>query len=378
MTRHWCINGRFVTQPQTGVQRYATRIVAALDDLMSEGHPLTRDLEIEILVPADAPTMPELCNIPTRVAAGPGGHLWDQLALPRQVRGGLLSLCNSGPIALRRHILCIHDVNTRLYPASYSSAFRALYRVMQPTLGRTACRIATVSDYSATQIAGLGIARRDKITVVPNGHEHARDWVPGHSAQTRGVADHNTIVLIGSLASHKNARLILGLAPALAAHGLRIAVVGMGDDRVFAGLPADNTTGDVTWLGRLSDDELAALLTDSLCLAFPSLEEGFGLPPLEAMALGCPVISSDRASLPEVCGDAALFASPVDPAGWLAQIIRLRGDTRLRAALIEKGRARARLFSWRTSAERYLQLMAGVDRFVAPAPGTHEVADAMG
>jgi glycosyltransferase involved in cell wall biosynthesis len=102
-------------------------------------------------------------------------------------------------------------------------------------------------------------------------------------------------------------------------------------------------------------------LKDSLCLVFPSYEEGFGLPALEAMALGCPVLASDRASIPEVCGGAALYASPHDDQAWLENIMRLRTDARLRGGLVGKGKARAKAFSWRQSAQLYIKLMAELD-----------------
>ena len=107
---------------------------------------------------------------------------------------------------------------------------------------------------------------------------------------------------------------------------------------------------------------------DSFCLAFPSFTEGFGLPPLEAMTLGCPVIATDRASLPEICGEAALFASPTDPEAWFQQLIRLRDNEPLRSQLVAKGRVRAKHFSWRKSAELYLELMALADG-VSPSYG---------
>ena len=171
------------------------------------------------------------------------------------------------------------------------------------------------------------------------------------------------MVLIGSLAPHKNIGLVLSLANKLAAAGLRIAVAGIRDERVFNASNTCPATENIIWLGRLSDDELAALLMDSFSLAFPSFTEGFGLPPLEAMALGCPVIATDRASLPEICGEAALFASPTDPEAWFRQFIRLRSSASLRAQLVAKGRSRAKLFSWAKSAELYLELMARADRF---------------
>jgi glycosyltransferase involved in cell wall biosynthesis len=262
---------------------------------------------------------------------------------------------------MRKHIVCIHDVNTRLYPSSYSPQFRALYRVLVPSLGRSAARIATVSHFSATQLTGFGIAPRRKMAVIPNGHEHALTWEPRHSLATEKAGGLNTILVIGSPAPHKNVRMLLEMASRLAEAQLRLAIVGMADPRVYSGAAPRLDAPNVLWLGSVGDNELAALLADCLCLAFPSFTEGFGLPALEAMARGCPVVSTDRASLPEVCGDAALYASPSEPEAWLAHFHRLSEDQALRAALIEKGQAQAKRFRWRKSAELYLKLMARLD-----------------
>ena len=212
-----------------------------------------------------------------------------------------------------------------------------------------------------TQLASCGIGTPEKISVISNGHEHALTWTPIHSDKTRAATSANTVLLIGSLAPHKNIGLVLGLADALAAAGLTITVAGTIDNRIFKATASRQKWNNVVWLGDVSDNELAALLIDSLCLAFPSFTEGFGLPPLEAMALGCPVVATDRASLPEVCGHAALYAAPTNPEAWLDHILRLRRDENLRARLAASGRARATIFSWRRSAELYLQLMARAD-----------------
>jgi glycosyltransferase involved in cell wall biosynthesis len=166
--------------------------------------------------------------------------------------------------------------------------------------------------------------------------------------------------MIGSSAPHKNVGFILDMAERLANADLRIAVVGAADPRIFRGQSLIEAT-NIHWLGRVSDGELAALLRDSLCLAFPSLTEGFGLPALEAMAIGCPVVVSDRASLPEVCGPAALFASPDDPDAWFDKFVQLRESRTLRLHMIDKGRTRASEYSWRATAMRYLEAMATAD-----------------
>jgi glycosyltransferase involved in cell wall biosynthesis len=365
MTRYWCINGRFLTQRITGVQRYAREIVCALDQVMSTGHPLTKGLEVELVVPRGTPDLPHLQAIRLCEAGRIRGHVWEQVVLPGLVRDGLVSLCNTGPIAANRHIICMHDANVRLFPASYSLSFRILYRTLQPMLGRRALAVTSVSHSSAGELARFGIVAQKNVRVIPNGHEHALRWQPKHTADTRTAAGPNTIVVIGSPAPHKNIELVLGLAPRLAAAGLRVAVVGVRDARVFKEIQAEAQSANVVWLGRLSDEALAALLKDSLCLAFPSLTEGFGLPLLEAMALGCPVITSDRASMPEICADAALYAPPTMPGMWLDHFLRLRQDQSLRTALITRGRDRVRMYSWRQSALLYLELMATADEMAA-------------
>ena len=373
MTRYWTINGRFLSQPVTGVQRYAREIVVALDQLMAQSHPLTRDLEIEIVGPPGMAQDLALEKIGQRVAGRGSGYVWEQVELPRHTRGGLLSLCNVGPLVAKRHVLCIHDVNTFLAPESYSWKFRALYRYLLPALGSMVSRVATVSRFSADQLARFGIAPESKITVIPNGHEHAMRWGDRHSEKTRAVGGDNTIVVIGSPAPHKNVAMILGLAQDLAAHGLRFAVVGSLDAKVFNSSQVDSAAGNVYWLGRLTDGEIGALLNDCLCLAFPSLTEGFGLPALEAMAVGCPIVVSDRASLPEICADAALYASPNDPKRWLAHFLELKKNSGLRDELRQRGGEAATRYSWSKSAALYLEVLAAIDSVRQAAPGSSPV-----
>jgi glycosyltransferase involved in cell wall biosynthesis len=116
----------------------------------------------------------------------------------------------------------------------------------------------------------------------------------------------------------------------------------------------------VLFAGRVSDGELRALYENAACLAFPSTTEGFGLPPLEAMGLGCPVVVAPCGALPEVCGDAALYAPPGAPAAWAQAIRRLDGDAGLRQRMMEAGLARAALYRWEDSARRLLEVIEGV------------------
>src|SRR5262249_24447461 len=287
MRREWTINGRFLTQKVTGVQRYGREIVAAIDALMAEGHPLARELDLEILIPSShRGSLPEFQRIRSRPAGRFGGQLWEQLTLPRHAPGGSLNLCNTGPVSRRKQIVCIHDLNPTLFPRSYSLPFRTAYSVLLPTLGHVVASITTVSEFSAKLLVDHRIAQGTRPQVIPDGHEHVFRWnshlSPQAAHQAADAPRPNTIVLLGSLALHKNISVVLQLAPRLAAHGLCVAVVGRRDLRVF-GQSGNAAHEGILWLGALSDDELAMLLRTSLCLAFPSLIEGFGLPPLEAM-----------------------------------------------------------------------------------------------
>ncbi|TPI81963.1 glycosyltransferase family 1 protein [Mesorhizobium sp. B2-8-9] len=361
MARRWTINGRFLSQPTTGVQRYAREIVRSLDTLIAERAPLTRGLELSLHCQPGSSEIP-LNSIDRHEIGSTGGHLWEQTELATSLHGsGLLSLCNTGPLLYRKHIVCIHDANVWNAPQSYSLAFRTAYKALLPCLGKTACSISTVSNFSLGELVRRGIVPGRKAFVAVNGHEHVLLWKPEHSAPTRMAASRDTIVMIGSAAPHKNMDLILGMADRLGKAGLKIAVVGMSDSHVFKSRSVRAEARNIHWLGRICDSELAALLMDSLCLAFPSLTEGFGLPVVEAMALGCPVVVSERASLPEVCGNAALYAAADNRDAWFDRFIALRNSEALRLQLTRKGKTRASAYSWKASALRYLQAMAVAD-----------------
>jgi glycosyltransferase involved in cell wall biosynthesis len=350
----WAINGRFVTQRMTGVQRYAHEIVAALDDLIAQNRDLAAGLAMRLVLPgvADAPRSLERIGI-CRTRFG-HGHAWDQLVLPFYAGAGVLSLGNFGPVFARRHIVCIHDANTFILPESYSRSFGLAYRTLLPWVGRRASRVATVSRFSADMLVKYGVCRQEKIFIAPNGHEHVLRWDAKRARLPMiGELTRPFVLLLGSSAKHKNVDIILDQSEALDRAGIDIVVAG-GASRIFAEGKDMSERPNIRRTGFVGDDELAALYEKALCLVFPSRTEGFGIPPLEAMAKGCPVISSDAASLVEVGGDAVVYARPDSASQWRDAIIGLSANEGLRAALAVKGRQRATLFSWKRSAEIYL------------------------
>lgn len=358
----WAINGDFLTLKPTGVARYAVEVTRALDMLIAEEHPLTVNIELTLMAPRPAPEG-FLDRIPVRVfpefRKPRLPQFWVQAQLPRVVRGGLLSFCNLAPVIVSRHIVCIHDLHTWIMPESYGLLFRLAHRAILPILGRRAKMITTVSDLSRRHLVEFGICPARKVAIAYNGSDHARRWDPTRSQLQ---LDKRPFVLaLGRKQAYKNGSLVWRIAEALDARGIDVYVAGDLDEssiRQFGPQKPRN----IRLLGRVSDDDLALALSHALCFVFPSRIEGFGLPAVEAMALGCPVIASNAPCLPEICGDAALYVDPDDRESWIAAIDRLRLHPTARLDLIAKGYRRAGRYTWRAAAETYLDLMARVDR----------------
>lgn len=360
--RPWTINGDFLSLKPTGVARFGREMTVALDALIDEDHPLTRDLDLRIVAPLEPAQPLPLRRIPLTVVPELKPRLpqvWIQLQLPRHLRGGLLSFCNLAPVRTNHQIVCIHDLQTRTTPESYGYLFRLMHRVILPNLGRHVDAVTTVSESSKAHIVRLGVAPACNVAVVHNGSDHVRRWFPERSVLP-WTPERPFVLCIGRDESHKNMELIWRLAGPLDEAGIDIVVAGDFDPlRLNTG--GDDTPPNIRCLGRISDDQLARCFADALCFLFPSRTEGFGLPAIEAMACGCPVVASVAPCLPEICGNGAVFADPDDVEGWITAICRLRDHPQARSDLRGEGLAQARRYSWRNAALHYLGLMHHID-----------------
>jgi len=354
------INGRFLSQKLTGVQRYAAEIVKAVDGLLASGEvpsPL-RDAEWTILAPPDAGEQLALDAIKVRNAGRLSGHAWDQLELARAAAGGrLISLANSGPVLHSDHVVVIHDAQVFRRPDFFSWRYLAVHRTLDQLLARRAM-IATVSDFSRRELAAVLDLSAAKIPVFSNSAEHFATTTPDFTILDRlGVVPHRYFLSVGSMNKNKNISLAIEAARRLQRPDVPLVVVGGGNNKVFQ----DNVTaGDpgLILAGRLSDAEIAALYARALAFVFPSLYEGFGVPPLEAMLFGCPVIASTADAVRETCGNAAAYFDATS-----AEELRQRMLERLAAGTIsdeERDRQRERIaaFSWRKSAAGLLQFLS--------------------
>lgn len=274
------------------------------------------------------------------------GNAWEQFALPRAAGAAfLVNLANTAPLFARRQAVVIHDAGVFATPEAYSWKFRAWYRLLHRGLARGGTVLATVSEFSRGEIERHLRVPAERIAVLGEGAEHILRPAPLASplaAQTYALA-------VGTPAAHKNLAILDETAALLRGRGLDLVAVGGVAGGVFgqAGWPAG-----IRPLGRVDDATLAALYRGAACLVFPSRYEGFGLPAIEAMACGCPVVAAAIPALREVCGEAALFASPDSPGDFAGAVGRVLDDPALARQLREAGGARAARFTWRAAAEK--------------------------
>jgi glycosyltransferase involved in cell wall biosynthesis len=306
-----------LVQTQAGTARYVAGLGAALARLA--------ELELKRLT----------FGGPGRASALARDVLWYLALLP--LRGGLDVLhCTTPRAPLRSRtpvVVTVHDLAVLRYPELFPAWTRLYGRTwLRPTL-RTAARVIAVSEFTKREVVALAGVREERVRVVPNATDDAVFTSEGPRA------DGDYVLALGTLEPRKN---LPRLAEATRRLGIELRLVGA------SGWGRVDLDGDgVRWLGRLPDEEVAALYRGALCFAYPSLYEGFGIPVLEAMRCGAPVVTSAGSAMEEVAGTAAELVDPLDPeaiADGISRAIERRAE--LRAA----GLARARLFSWDAAA----------------------------
>ena len=259
------------------------------------------------------------------------GHAWEQALLPLAARRAEWLLCpaNLAPLAARNTAVVIHDAAPLREPAWYSKAYVRWQRFVLPRIARRARLVITVSEFSRGELRELlGV----DAVVVPGGVDER------FSPQASVHMERRYVLTVASRTARKNLGALEETARRLRARGMELVAAG-GERPQFRD---DGGASAVRSLGHVPDEQLPALYAGAECFVLPSLYEGFGLPCLEAMACGTPVVASNAGALPETCGDAALLVDPNDPAAIADAVDRAIGDERLRTA----GLARAGQFSW--------------------------------
>lgn len=378
MKRRVVFNGRFLAQRPTGVQRYGLQTLCALDRLLGQRPHLRHGACWQLAVPRDARGIPALDNVEVHRLPSLRGHAWEQLTLRAHARGAyLVNTGYSGPVFKREQCITVHDAAVRAQPRTYSRLYRWTHDLLLTTLAPRVDTVMTVSRFAAEDIRRRYALERDDLLLARPGWEHAEEDKAGTVdaaavLQRHGLRSGAYLFAVGSLKPSKNFGLLPRALQRMAQRPrMTLAVAGERDGRVFQGADAAASDDAVRWLGFVPDDELRVLYRHAAWFIFPSLYEGFGLPALEAMAADCPVLAARSSSIPEVCGDAALYFDPHDPQSLADLLDRITVDddatAELRRTLRERALTRLAHYRWSVNAEILVQRLIAAGAVAAPA-----------
>jgi glycosyltransferase involved in cell wall biosynthesis len=308
------INARAAVRAQIGgVERYARE--------------MTRRL------PALAPDRYRVIRPPTRLAHR-AGHAWEQVALPLKTRGDILySPANLAPLTSRRNVVVIHDAAALRHPEAYSRAYVAYQRLVLPAIATRARLVITVSEFAKQELVELLGASPEHVTVIPGGvDERFRPKIDPMPARRAHALNEPYVLAVGTVSARKNLGVLGPAALKLREQGIELVLAGSDRGYLRGDVPAQ-----VKRLGYVADELLPGLYAGALALVMPSLYEGFGLPCLEAMAAGTPVVAAASGALPETCAGAAMLVAPSDRRELAVALVKVVTDEQLRARLTDAG-----------------------------------------
>ncbi len=330
------VNTRVLASKTTGVQRYISELLRRLRPYLDEMAPIGRK-------------------------DGYKGHLWEQLILPIRLDGKLLwSPSNTGPIAVRRQVVTVHDAVPLDHPEWLNPKFAAWYRFLLPKLIPRVRRVITVSSFSKARILEHVKVDPSRIVVIPNGVDlrfYPRNEDEKEALLARlALPSPHFVLSLGSLEPRKNLPRLLrawALVESKFPKEIWLVVAGAkGKPEIFRDVAFGELPPRVYFTGHVPDEYLPALYSSALAFVYVSVYEGFGIPPLEAMASGTPVLTGNRTALPEVVGEAGVMVDPFDVEAIADGLERLVLDSSLRESVRKKGLLRAQEFSWDWIAER--------------------------
>ena len=347
------INARFLTQQITGVQRFAIEISLRLKEILKD--------EVMFVTPNDIIQEDYAKQLDAKVIGKHHGHIWEQLDLPKFLnkngRPLLLCLCNTAPLCYKNKVVTVHDVAFYVFPQTFSKSFLYVYKFMIPRVMRTAKRVITVSEYSKQEIIKYCHIPSDQISIVYNAVSGNFKHIADES-----LRNENYFLAVSSMNYRKNFSAVLKAFKDLEKinDSAKLFIIGDLSNSSFKTIDLEEYKSDkrIKFLGRVSDSDLVRYYSNAVAFIYPSLYEGFGIPPLEAQQCHCPVICSDASSLPEVVKDSAMLCAPNDIKALAEDMERLYEDSSLREELINKGIENSKRFSWDENAKKIVSILS--------------------
>ncbi|CAI0798255.1 glycosyltransferase family 4 protein [Serratia quinivorans] len=343
------VNARYLTQELTGVQRFAEQISLSLKDIRND---------LVFVSPPGVLRKDVAERLKIVEVGSKSGHLWEQIELPRYLKlngsGLLLNLGSTAPVFYDNQIVTHHDVTYKRYPKSFSKKFRFFYGFLIPMMLRNSKKLLTVSEFSKKEINDVYGYPNEKIAIIYNAVSD------DFKRTTRSKDSEKYLLAVSSPNFHKNFHGMLKAFELLGdRYNVSLKIIGKTatsfSKQDFTSLIKDSNK--IKFMGRVDDDEMISLYQNALAFVFPSFYEGFGIPPLEAQSCGCPVISSNMASMPEVLRDSAIYFDPENEADIASAMEKIILDSSLRTELINKGDANVQRFSWHDSAAKISQIV---------------------
>jgi glycosyltransferase involved in cell wall biosynthesis len=357
--RRVVFNGKFRAGGLNGVHRVATRLIAEVDALLAHA-PSGGDPPFALIVPQGCAAGLDLAAIDLIEDDEPASQAWEHWRLPKLAAGGLLvNLANLSPIAHRPKVTMLHDAQFLRADSSYPWRQRLGYRLLTPLMARSSTQVLTVSAFSGRELGRGGVIDARSAQVLHNGADHIHEVGADHTVLDRlGIAARGYALLFGSPKAYKNNAVVFEAFADGALSPLRLVIVGPG--RAVLEAAGLSPPADAVFAGPCADAALRALYENAEALLFPSRTEGFGLPPVEAMLCGCPVIAAPCGAVPEICGDAVAYAGPDDAAAWRAALGSLAAGPR--ADLVAAGQARAARYTWAKAGQTLFDLLCDLAR----------------
>lgn len=336
---------------QTGNETYVRELLRAL-----RGHP---DFEVTAAIEAGQRAEGVLAP-PVRLLQVPShgiGRLAAMTMFARRERVDVVhSIYFRPPTTRRPSVVTIHDISFEFFPQFFSRGALVRDRTLVRASARAATRVITVSETSRRDLIQRYGLPEERVVAIPNGvgPQFRPASSGGQRLEQRGGRPF-TVLAVGTLQPRKNLlRLVDALSIVARRVPIRLRVVGPDGHQAAAIRERLTSSVETDVVGWLDDDQLAAEYRSADLFVYPSIYEGFGLPVVEAMASGTPVVTTTGGSLPEVAGDAAIVVEPHDVAALATAIERVLQDRDLALLLRERGLIRASSFSWQESARRHL------------------------